>query len=115
MEESPCSLSPYTLGSLDQEFSWEQLWELEKQFKMEPYPDLEARRVLATRLHLKEEQIETWFTQRSLEQEMRPHIACLQSAHHNTSSFVSHQARCCRPPSWRFRLIPINSSESSNI
>ncbi|KAL6040162.1 hypothetical protein STEG23_030404 [Scotinomys teguina] len=52
------SSAPYTLGPLDQEYSWEQLWELERNFRMEPYPDLEARRALATRLSLKEEQVE---------------------------------------------------------
>ncbi|XP_059105377.1 homeobox protein SEBOX-like [Peromyscus eremicus] len=107
--------APYTPDPLDRDFSWEQLWELERQFKLEPYPDLEARRVLATRLNLKEEQVETWFIQRSLEQEMRPRIARLQqSVRPNTSSCESHKAHCCRPPSWRFRLIPINSSESSS-
>ncbi|OBS77887.1 hypothetical protein A6R68_19720, partial [Neotoma lepida] len=55
----------------------------------------------------------TWFIQRSLEQEMRPPVARQQSARPNASSCTSHKAHCCRPPSWRFRLIPINSSESS--
>ncbi|XP_028710734.1 homeobox protein SEBOX-like [Peromyscus leucopus] len=106
--------TPDTPDPHDGDFSWEQLWELERQFKLEPYPDLEARRVLATRLNLKEKQVETWFIQRSLEQEMRPRIAGLQqSVRPNTSSCESHKDHCCRPPSWRFRLIPINSSESS--
>ncbi|KAL1763835.1 homeobox SEBOX-like [Sigmodon hispidus] len=76
---------------------------------MELYPALEAQRVLATILNLKEEQIETWFAQHSLEQVMRPLITCLQSASHITSSCVS----CCQPQSWWFKLIPINSSKSS--
>lgn len=65
------------LGTLDQEYSWERLWKPEKLFKMEPYPDLENQRVLATRLNLKEEQVETWFIRCSLKQEMCPHFAWL--------------------------------------
>ncbi|XP_055471646.1 homeobox protein SEBOX-like [Psammomys obesus] len=114
MEASPRSLSSCTPGPLDQEYSWGQVWELEKHFKVEPYPDLKARKVLANRLNLKEEQVEMWFIQRSLEQEMRPPFARLQqSARDGTSSCASHKGHCCRPPSWRYRLVPINPSESS--
>ncbi|XP_052024815.1 retinal homeobox protein Rx-like [Apodemus sylvaticus] len=112
MEASPCSLTSCTLGPLDQKYSWEQLWELEHHFKMEPYPDLQARKSVATRLRLKEEQVEAWFIQRSLEQEMRPRLARLQeSARDDTSS--SHNVLCCQPPSWKYRLVPINPPESS--
>ena len=58
MEASPRSLTSYTLGPLDQKFSWEQLSELEAYFKVEPYPDLQDRKIMATRLKLKEEQVE---------------------------------------------------------
>uniref|UniRef100_A0A8C8URG8 Homeobox domain-containing protein n=1 Tax=Peromyscus maniculatus bairdii TaxID=230844 RepID=A0A8C8URG8_PERMB len=82
-------------------FSWEQLWELERQFKLEPYPDLEARRVLATRLNLKEEQVETWFIQRSLEQEMCPRIARLQQSVRPSLKFMAWS-----PNSWDYRCAP---------
>ncbi|XP_051017940.1 homeobox protein goosecoid-2-like [Acomys russatus] len=112
MEASLRSLPSYTRGLLDQGYSWEQLWHLEKYFKMEPYPDLKARKVLATRLNLKEEQVETWFIQRSLEQETRPPFARLQpSARDNTFFCPTHKGHCCRTPSWRYRLVPINPSE----
>ncbi|XP_050998653.1 homeobox protein goosecoid-2-like [Acomys russatus] len=114
MEAPPRSLSSYTLGPLDQDYSWEQLSELEKYFKMEPYPDLKARKVLATRLNLKEEQVETWFIQRSLEQEMCPPFAWLQQSARDSTSFCpTHKGHCCRTPSWRYRLVPINPSEPS--
>ncbi|XP_021021792.1 homeobox protein ceh-8-like [Mus caroli] len=103
----------YTLGPLDQKFSWEQLSELEAYFKMEPYPDLQARKIMATRLKLKEEQVEAWFIQRSLEEEMRPPLARLQQSARDDTSSPSHKALCCRPPSWKYRLIPINPPESS--
>lgn len=103
----------YTQGTLDQEYSWEQLRELEKHFKMEPHPDLSAQRVLATRLNLTQEQVKTWFTQRSLKHEM-----CLCSAwllwkpvRRNPYPCASKKAGGCRPPSCWCRLIPINSSE----
>ncbi|XP_075838494.1 homeobox protein Crxos-like [Microtus pennsylvanicus] len=95
-----------TLSTLDLEYSWKQL---EKHFRMEPHPDLETQRVLATRLNLTEEQVKTWFTQRSLEPEM-----CILSAwllwkpvrHCNPYSFASSKAGGCRSPSR-----PINSRE----
>lgn len=108
------SLPPCTLGPLNQGYRWEQLWKLEKHFKMESYPDLEAQRVLATRLNLKKGQVETWFIQCSLKQEMCPCFVWLwESGRHDPSSCVSHKASCYQPPSWRFWIIPINSSESS--
>ncbi|XP_031240050.1 homeobox protein siamois-like [Mastomys coucha] len=112
MEAPPNSLTSSTLGPLDQKYSWEQLQELEEHFKMEPYPDLQARKIMATRLKLKEEQVEAWFVQRSLEQEMRPALARLQQSARDDAS-PSHKACCCRPPSWKYRLIPINPPESS--
>ncbi|KAM7329535.1 hypothetical protein ACRRTK_011148 [Alexandromys fortis] len=98
-----------TLGTLDLEYSWEQLSELEKHFRMEPHPDLEARKVLATRLHLTEERVKTWFTQRSLKPE-----TCILSAwllwkpvrRCNPYSCASSKAGGCRSPSR-----PINSRE----
>lgn len=112
MEASPRSLTSCTLGPLDQKFSWEQLSELEAYFKVEPYPDLQARKIMATRLKLKEEQVEAWFIQRSSEEEMRPPLARLQQSARDDTSSPSHKALCCRPPSWKYRLIPINPPES---
>lgn len=111
MEAFPRSLTSYTMAPLDQTYTWEQLWELEQHFKMEPYPDLQDRKVMATRLKLKEEQVEAWFIQRSLEQETRP-PRLQQSARDDTSS-ATHKALCCQPPSWKYRLVPINPPESS--
>ncbi|MEJ1276251.1 cone-rod homeobox opposite strand [Cricetulus griseus] len=122
MGVTPHSLSPHTLDSLDKEYSWKQQCQLEKYFKKELYPDLEAGRDLATRLNLKEEQAETWFIQHSLEKEMRCPITQL-TACQSTSSCAHHKIRWLRmprihrtprcTPSWWYRLIPINSLESS--
>ncbi|XP_076783071.1 homeobox protein Crxos-like, partial [Arvicanthis niloticus] len=106
-------LASYTLGPLDQKYSWEQLWQLEQHFKMEPYPDLQARKIMATRLKLKEEQVEAWFIERSLEQEMRPPLARLQPSARDDTSSPSHKALCCHQPSWKYRLLPINPPECS--
>ncbi|XP_063124182.1 tetra-peptide repeat homeobox-like protein [Rattus norvegicus] len=113
MERSPRSLTSYTLGPLDQKYSWERLWELEQDFKREPYPDLKAQKFMATRLKLKEGQIGAWFIQRSLEQEMCPPLTRLQQSARGNTSSASHKALCCQPPSWKSRLIPINAPESS--
>ncbi|KAM7340268.1 hypothetical protein ACRRTK_000883 [Alexandromys fortis] len=104
-------LSDCTLGTLDLEYSWEQLSELEKHFRMEPHPDLEARRALAMRLNLTEERVKTWFTLRSLKPE-----TCILSAwllwkpvrryRYNPYSCASSKVGGCRSPSR-----PINSRE----
>lgn len=63
---------------------------------MEPYPDLQDRTVMATRLKLKEKQVETWFIQRSLEQETRPRR--LQQSARDDNSSATHKALRCQPP-----------------
>ncbi|XP_057616741.1 homeobox protein unc-4 homolog [Chionomys nivalis] len=101
-----------TLGTLDLEYSWEQLSELEKHFKMEPHPDLEAQRVLAMRLSLTEEQVKTWFTQRSMKPEKGLFSAWLlwkPVRRHNPYSCASNKAGGCLSPSCQCR--PVNSRE----
>lgn len=114
MGEPQDSQDACALGPRHQEYSWEQQWQLEEHFKMEPYPDREAYKVLAARLNLKEEQVETWFIQRMLEQELRPPRPDLRhSARLSMVPCAYHGSYCCYRQSWRSRLIPVNPAESS--
>ncbi|EGW02639.1 Double homeobox protein A, partial [Cricetulus griseus] len=121
MQPPPIQLtaSPATLGPRDEEYSLEQQEQLKQYFELKPYPDLRARRYLATTLHLTEEQVQTWFLQRYVEKGMQPPpiqlTACGNSCPCAYYGLQGHRLRRTLggTPSWRNRVLPINPSEPS--
>ncbi|MEJ1286058.1 hypothetical protein NN561_017062 [Cricetulus griseus] len=117
--ENRITPAPATLGPRDEEYSLEQQEQLKQYFELKPYPDLRARRYLATALHLTEEQVQTWFLQRYVEKGMRPppiqFTVCGNSCPCAYYGLQGHRLRRTLrgTPSWRNRVLPINPSEPS--
>ncbi|EGW09819.1 hypothetical protein I79_016085 [Cricetulus griseus] len=115
MEEAPCSLSPDTLDTREEEYCLEQQRQLVEYFEKELYPDLEARRDLATRRQLTEKLVETWFIQHSMEKEMRQPLIQLTAGENSYPGLTTEsKGTGCTGHSGPYPLTPQSPQPATN-